>query len=287
MSYVIIDDDRGCQGSPPWLAFREGKIGASDAPSIMGFNPWETRLACWERYIFGKKKEKTAAMQRGNDLEQQARNRFNFIFDTKHVPVVAQSAFNPNFISSLDGWDGETILEIKCPNRETHLKARRGEVPENYICQMQHQMMVMGCAKGWYCSFDGSEIATIPVERNDDFIRNLILTETAFLSSLIELRPPEANDKDWVTESDPERIVKAFRLKELILQSKKTEEEREAISKELQEGAKHPRMHIGDLKMQKIFGRGRIDYHKILEDYRVENIEKYRTKSTETWRVNL
>ena len=38
MPYHIIDHD---QGSGAWLEWRHGGIGASDAPALMGENPWK------------------------------------------------------------------------------------------------------------------------------------------------------------------------------------------------------------------------------------------------------
>jgi len=41
MSFYLIDDLE--QGSSEWHAWRKGVIGASDAPKIMGENPWGSR----------------------------------------------------------------------------------------------------------------------------------------------------------------------------------------------------------------------------------------------------
>ena len=41
MSFYLIDDLE--QGSREWHAWRKGVIGASDAPKIMGENPWGSR----------------------------------------------------------------------------------------------------------------------------------------------------------------------------------------------------------------------------------------------------
>ena len=43
MSFYLIDDLE--QGSREWHAWRKGVIGASDAPKIMGENPWGSRAS--------------------------------------------------------------------------------------------------------------------------------------------------------------------------------------------------------------------------------------------------
>lgn len=285
MSFILIEGKEGSQGSDEWLKFREGKIGASDCPSILGINPWETQLECWERFVLGKRKPKTSAMKRGNDLEIKARDLFCRLFEDYYEPVVAQWKENPRIIASLDGWNGKCILEVKCPNKESHLSAKRGEVPSYYLAQMQHQMMVMGCSDAWYCSFDGEMIATIPVRRDEKLIEEIKKSESHFLKSVIDLEPPLPCDKDWREIDNPEQIVKSFRYKQLAMLIEELEIEKQEIRKYLIGNAVHPREMVGDLKIQRITHKGRINYEKIVEDYKVENLETYRSKPSEIWRI--
>lgn len=285
-SYIIIEGEEASQGSNAWLKFREGKVGASDAPSIIGINPWETKLECWERFVFGKKKKKTAAMQRGNDLESEARGIFCDLFSSQYLPIVVQSKEHPSLIASLDGWNGTEVLEIKCPNRETHLQAKRGVIPDYYQCQMQHQMMIMGCANAWYCSYDGEKVAIVPLARDEKFIKDLVSSEMAFIRSVIDLVPPEACDRDRVELVDSNAILMAERYKQLDRLIHELQTEQDLIRKDLIEEATHPRVSIGDLSLSKVVRAGAIDYASIPELKEVD-LTKYRKKPVETWRITF
>ena len=41
------------QQSEEWLEFRRSRIGASDAPIIMGVSPWKTHYKLWVEKIQG------------------------------------------------------------------------------------------------------------------------------------------------------------------------------------------------------------------------------------------
>jgi hypothetical protein len=68
--YKIVDLE---QGSRKWLDWRYEGIGASDAPAIMGENPWKSR----QRLLLEKRSRRDAAknsrMNKGTTLEPEAR----------------------------------------------------------------------------------------------------------------------------------------------------------------------------------------------------------------------
>ena len=64
------------QGSREWLKWRHNGIGGSDAPAVMGENPWKSvRALHREKTRPPKESRKNAAMIRGTRLEPQARAR--------------------------------------------------------------------------------------------------------------------------------------------------------------------------------------------------------------------
>ena len=72
MSFYLIDDLE--QGSAEWLDWRRGVIGASDAATIMGENPWASARRLLEEKLglhqsFGG----NAATREGHRLEEFAR----------------------------------------------------------------------------------------------------------------------------------------------------------------------------------------------------------------------
>ncbi len=54
------------QNTPEWHAFRRKRIGASDAPVIMGISPWKTPYQLWIEKTSGI--ESSAAPQQKRDL---------------------------------------------------------------------------------------------------------------------------------------------------------------------------------------------------------------------------
>lgn len=195
--YKIIDLQ---QGSEEWLSFRECHIGASDAPIIMGKSPWMTMEELWEiKAGFRKPKPKTAKMQRGNDLEDEARKLLNEQMKMEFRPIVLQSIEYPFLSASLDGInDGfNTICEIKCPNDKTHKDALNGIVPEYYEIQIQHQLLISDAKRCLYFSYRPEmsdpllRTALVYVFPDHGLIQEIEKNEIFFWKSLIDGKAPK------------------------------------------------------------------------------------------------
>ena len=147
------------QMSDEWFAFRAGKFSASKVGDIMkkgrGGKPSTmranaiTRLAL-ER-LTGARDEtySGAAMQRGIELEPEARDFYSF---TRGVAVLETGCIShdvwPIAICSPDGLVGDDgLLEIKCPDTmPRHYAALNGDGQnvKEYHWQVQHQLFVSG-----------------------------------------------------------------------------------------------------------------------------------------------
>ena len=107
------------QGTAEWLEWRSNGIGASDAPTIMGENPWKSaaRLLS-EKLGTADKVGGNAAMARGTALEPEARRQYEAISKVFVAPICLQSNKHQWLRASLDGLaaDGRTVVEIKCGN---------------------------------------------------------------------------------------------------------------------------------------------------------------------------
>ena len=80
MSFYFIDDLE--QGSTEWHAWRRGVIGASDAATIMGENPWASARRLMEEKLglhraFGG----NAATREGKAVRAVALQPFDFILE--------------------------------------------------------------------------------------------------------------------------------------------------------------------------------------------------------------
>ena len=184
------------QNSDEWLQLRRTKIGASDAPIIMGVSPWKTPFQLFVEKTMGETTPMNSSMKRGRDLEYKARLEFEKAIG---IPVEPQVKFHPEFdwmMASLDGesLDGEIIVEIKCPNKKDHATAMDGRIPEKYFPQMQHQMCVCGLKQAYYFSFDGTKGCSVLVKRDDAYIKELIDEELKFYLCMINLTPPKEEE---------------------------------------------------------------------------------------------
>ena len=178
------------QGTPEWLALRKTKITATDASIIMGVSPWKTCAELyWEKISENRENIVTKAMQRGIDLEPIARE----LFIIKHgVEVHPKVVIKDWAMASLDGMDfsGEIIVEIKCAGPKDHATALSGKIPDHYYPQLQHQLYVTGVQLIYYFSFDGFDGVTIPILRNEEYIKEMIGEEWKFYQYLINRMPP-------------------------------------------------------------------------------------------------
>lgn len=286
-AFDIIDLN---QNSQQWLDWRRGKIGASDAPAIMGVSKFKTPLQLWEEHVYGKSQETTFAMQKGKEDEIIARLQFNLESSSFYDPTCIQSKKHPWMIASLDGWDAAPkggmprILEIKSPGVEDHRTAITGKIPDHYYPQLQHQMMVSEEARAIYFSFRDGMGVKIIVEKNEEYCQSLLKKEEEFYEMLNSFKAPEATDRDIVEVKDDTALILARSYR--AVQSKLDDllKEKEEIKEALIKSAGHPRANIGGVKVRRDLMRGRVDYDKI-EVLKEIDLEQYRKPSQMIWKV--
>src|SRR5271169_3503351 len=123
------------QGSENWFALRKTKITATDASILMakgGSYFGKTPFTLYNDKVSDEpKKAPNEAMQRGTRLEPIARELFELQTGIAMEPKVVVKDWA---MASLDGmsYNGDLILEIKCPGSRDHATALQGKVPEHY-----------------------------------------------------------------------------------------------------------------------------------------------------------
>jgi putative phage-type endonuclease len=151
------------QGTDEWYAERLGCLSASRISEMLA----KTESGAWgasrknymaeliaER-LTGQRVEsfQSHAMERGKEVEQEARRVYSFYNDVsveevgfiKH-PSIKMAGASPD---GLVGGDG--MAEFKCPNTATHLEALEGApIKRVYKLQMQFQM---ACTGRKWCDF--------------------------------------------------------------------------------------------------------------------------------------
>lgn len=186
MTFYLIDDLD--QGTTEWHAWRKGVIGSSEAQIIMGENRWKGRQQLLEEKLglvapfLGN-----AATQRGHDLEPYAREALENKYKDILSPVVVQDVNEPFIAASLDAInsDKSQIYEIKCGIKTYETVSISGVVPNYYIAQVQHMLMVTQMESMLFATYSpGKPLITLVVNRNDKYIKKLRRAEISFAKNL-------------------------------------------------------------------------------------------------------
>ena len=151
---IIYDNKTIPQGSDAWLKIRLGiPTTSSFAKIITPTGKKSSQFSkylqeCLTPYVFGRAQDivKTPAMMRGNELEPQAVEYYEYYAKVKTQEV--------GFITSDDGMVGcspdrfvgkDGLLEVKCPLENQHtINLASGKIDSKYIPQVQGQMLLSG-----------------------------------------------------------------------------------------------------------------------------------------------
>jgi len=276
------------QGSPEWLAWRKTVITATDASIIMGNNPWDTPYQAWQRKLgLAQEKVSNDAMERGKRLEPEARAKFVAHWGIEMIPKVVESTEFEFLGASLDGISetGNMLLEIKCGGSKLHDMAKNQEIPQYYLDQMQHQLLVTGAERCYYYSYDGSDGICIEVIPDPGFKESFIPKAREFWRCVAMEEAPPLVDKDYRDMSDDAswRSV-ADSYKEICSQIKALEEQKESYRKGLLKLSGDMPCLGNGVRLMKTTMKGRVDYDAIPELQGVD-LDKYRKVSTTLWKI--
>lgn len=147
------------QGTPEWLAWRKGGIGASDAPILLNGSHFKRTFETFlDQHITGKEDDTPKnefIMNRGKEFEPQARTWYERRFYVQAPPICVESIPYPFIRASLDGWlpTPRITLEIKYADQESHrLALEKNEVTPKYTPQLLHQCLATASPKVHYIS---------------------------------------------------------------------------------------------------------------------------------------
>jgi putative phage-type endonuclease len=152
---IILNDE---QGSPEWLASRLGRPSASMfGKLITGSGKPSSSAESYINELIGERLTGRSKpfytnehMERGNALEPEAREAYEFITDLEVVETGFILDDSEEFGCSPDGLVGEQGgLEIKCPSTAVHVSyLRKKVVPAKYYQQVQGCMWITG--RDWW-----------------------------------------------------------------------------------------------------------------------------------------
>jgi len=186
------------QGSPEWFATRAGNIGASSFDKILTTKGVPSKSAKKLMYtlaiesITGVKESsyQSAAMERGMELEAEARRYYEMIYDVDIQQVgLCYPDDHQNYHCSPDGLmpELERGIEIKCPVASTHADYLiRGKLPTDYIQQVQGSMLVTGYKEWVFMSYypGGVKPLILTIERDEEYIEKLRRELDKFVGNL-------------------------------------------------------------------------------------------------------
>jgi len=186
------------QGSSEWLNWRKGIITGTDASVIIGSNPFKSPLDLYEEKLgLVSQQSDNAAMKRGRDLEPIARQIAIEEIGVHFEPICVVHSDYYFMGASLDGYSecNGSILEIKCPSKDTHRLAVGGDIKPYYMTQIQHQLACTGALKCYYFSYNPEYtemIAILEIKPDLDYIKAMIEAERKFYEEhLCLMNPPE------------------------------------------------------------------------------------------------
>ena len=272
-----------------WLKWRQKGIGGSDAPLLMGVSPYGNILDLYKQKIADEIEDKSNfVMDRGNRYEPRILAWFNAMNDSAFSPELIESQDYPFLRCSLDGKDGESILEIKIIGKEFFLKK---EMPAKYYPQVQHNLMIsrarvcffiMLWQEGWDETkpLDSKDICVIPVYPDLEYQKKLLAAEISFWHDNVEKRIPPITDTIDISD-----LVQPY--VDMVEQIKILEGELEKIREKIIAAADATglkKVTCGNLKITKEERKGAVDYSKVPELKDVD-LEQYRKKSSTSWRI--
>ena len=237
-----------------WLSLRKKGIGGSDAPTIMGVNPYGSIFDVWvdkcdpefqiddnENMYWGRILEDVLAKEFMIRNDKRLRNRYAILQHDVHDFMLAN--VDRLVVGEDAGWEGKT----------TNAFYKDEGTPKNmYVVQCQHCMAVTG-KKKWYLSVlaGGQKYYQYEVTRDDDFIENqLIPREIEFWRMVQEGEMPAFDGSDTCTnlimEKYPELKAESIELsseavdrieqyRSLTEQEKKIKELKDALANQLKD----------------------------------------------------
>jgi len=187
------------QGSADWQILRSGRVTASGLKNILtpsfkvrtGEMPYTYMIQVLaEQWIGGALPQEagTFDMEQGVMIEEKARSLFSFQTGLEVEKVAFIEADDARFGASPDGIiiGKKEGLELKAPKLVTHLKyLNRGEIPEEYLCQVHGSIYASGFDKWHFMSYrNGFPPLILTVERDEKIMSAIKSALDSFFEQL-------------------------------------------------------------------------------------------------------
>ena len=275
------------QGTSDWHAHRAQYRNASETAAVIGVSPWQTPYELWLVKTGRSTTKETEATRYGIATEPAARAAFEQESGLVMQPLVMVDG---DYSASLDGitLSGDKLLEIKCPYRgktsELWQMVKDHVVPQHYMLQVQHQLMVSGAKLAYLWVYVGQQGVGISIKPNLETFAQIKTAWDAFQPYIDHDSPPSLTEQDTVTRHDVEWQQAA----ETYLRCKATCDVAEVKAQEAKAHliflTTHNRESGYGVSVTKYWKQGNVDYKKVPQLQNV-NLELYRGKMREEVRV--
>ena len=187
---------------------RNSFIGGSDTGAIMGLNPWKSAYTLWAEkcgLITPEDIDDKESVWWGSHLEALIAERFTMKTGMK-VKRSGYSYHVREFSWSRAHIDRLIIgkkagLECKSTSAFNKTKYETGEIPPAHYCQCQYYMWCTG-SKTWYLATkQDNKFYVHEIERNDEFIHDMIGKCVEFWEHVESGLPPEVDGSESTTET--------------------------------------------------------------------------------------
>ena len=179
-----------------WLEERRGGIGGSDCAVVCGVSPWKSAYELYlEKRGEGPEQEDNESMYWGRALEPVVRQRYA---DEMGLTVTVPTAIMwhheyPWMYCNPDGLTAERMVEIKTARFPAGWgEPGTDEIPEYYVLQCQHNMIVTGHPVADVpVLIGGSDFRIYEVQADPELQALIIRRESEFWEKVLAGEPPE------------------------------------------------------------------------------------------------
>jgi putative phage-type endonuclease len=255
------------QGSKEWLEYRKTRVGGSDLPAILGSSRYKKRHDLLADKLGQPEgfKGMNHLMRLGHEIEAAVRRDLYPAFR----PAVFEHPENPRFFASLDGIDGDRILEVKSTQSKTVKDAlSTAAIPLDWIDQIWWGLYCSGAKQGELCVVDSDTnqvITTALIEYpSEQWIESATAAASHFLIDLDIGKVARLGEVSLDPNSD---LMKIDRITAIIQKAEARIKELKTIRENLAEGFLVMNMAESIECNGFRFGyrerKGPIEYHKI------------------------
>ena len=276
--YALVRHDVALN-TEEWLELRKNYRTASEAAIVLGISPFQTPINFKLIKAGLKKQYYSAAMRQGHELEAQVRQHAGDHFDLNFEEQIWTRG---KYLASLDGIDGDVLVELKVSDR-TYNDLAAGNIPEYYYAQVQQQLYCSPATVGYIYAYSPKRdayICSAPIEELPMYMDSIAEAWDAFDKLEIDEHTP-------VDRSDDGAIVNLFaEYAGLMTKIKQCQARADIIKAKLIEEANDHTLIAGDFKLERRKGATRYDYKKAATDAKVD-LEQYKTEGAATFTFKL